>query len=115
MNAVYVDKQLETAKWMQKRQSQEQWAQVGHVLLFTIQDMEWFEWLAHKVGAEKLMRNYIAFVEKEPRNVHSMFNEYVLDHYPQAKDSTGLTHETVDRILKAVEAEIERRNALRPT
>lgn len=28
MNAVYVDKPLETAKWMQKRQSQEQWARV---------------------------------------------------------------------------------------
>ena len=89
-------------------------SRVGHVLLFTIRDMEFFELLAHKIGAEKLMRDYIAFVEKEPRNLHSMFHEYVLDHYPQATESTGLTLETTDRVLKAAQAEIERRKALRP-
>jgi len=89
-------------------------SRVGHVLLFTIRDMEYFEHLAHKIGAEKLMREYIAFVEKEPRNVHSMFHEYVLDLYPEAHESTGLTNETADRVLKAVQAEIERRKTLRP-
>ncbi len=86
---------------------------VGHALLFTIRDMEYFELLAHKIGAERLMRDYIAYVEAEPRNVHSMFHEYALTHFPQAKDSTGLTQEETGRILRAIDREMALRKANR--
>jgi len=86
-------------------------SRVGHVLLFTIRDIEFYELLAHRIGAEKLMRDYIAFVEVEPRNLHSMFHEYALNHFPVAKESTGLTHETTERVLKAMQSEIDQRKA----
>jgi hypothetical protein len=86
---------------------------VGHALLFTIRDMEYFELLAHQIGAEKLMRDYITHVEAEPRNVHSMFHEYALTKFPQAKGSTGLTHEETGRILKSIDREMELRRANR--
>lgn len=111
-HAVRLHLQFKMIEWFEANSVDH--SRVGHVLLFTIRDMEFFELLSHKIGAEKLMLSYIAFVEKDPRNLHSMFHQYAIDHYPQAEESSGLTLETVDRVLKAAQAEIERRKSLRP-
>lgn len=84
---------------------------VGHVLLFSIRDMEFFEALAHKIGSEKLMRDYIAFVEREPRNIHSMFHEYALTNLEEAKQLTGYTLGVTERVLKAMQSELDLRKA----
>ena len=33
-------------------------SRIGHVLLFTIRDMEYFELLANRLGAQKVMKDY---------------------------------------------------------
>lgn len=88
-------------------------ARVGHVLLFTTRDMEYFEMLAQRIGAEKVMREYANYVEANPRDPRSMFTEYAWNKYPEiAGDEGGYTRETVQRVLGDLESEMRRRKAV---
>jgi hypothetical protein len=87
-------------------------SQIGHVLLFSIRDMEYFEVLADRIGAENLMREYAAYVEANPYDVYSMFHEYALLRYPEATERRGCTFDTIDRVLRDVQTEMARRKSL---
>ena len=86
-------------------------SRVGHVLLFSIRDMEYFEKLAHRHGAEKVMLDYVQHVEQNPRDLHSTFHEYALNRYEEAHEGGGLTLDTTQRILESVQREMQQRKA----
>lgn len=88
-------------------------SRVGHVLLFSIRDIEYFETLAHRYGAEQLIKEYGTHVEQNPRDPSSMFHIFAGDKYPEASESQGLTLETTDRILESVKKELSLRKSRR--
>lgn len=106
-HAVRLHLQFKLVEWFQGNGIDH--SRVGHTLLFTIRDMEYFELLAHKIGAEKLMKDYVNYVEQNPRNLYSMFHEFALNKYTQDNESTGYIHDTVKRLLTAIKTEIEGR------
>jgi hypothetical protein len=76
--------------------------------------MELFEVLANRLGAERVMKDYVEFVDVHSNDVGSMFHAYALNHYAgvQGIDTTGITCETADRVLHEVKEEMERRKSL---
>jgi len=87
-------------------------SKIGHALLFSIRDMEYCEILADRIGTEKLMKDYAAYVEANPLDLHSMFSEYALRTYPEAKECTGYTFATIGRVIHEVQTEMARRKAM---
>jgi hypothetical protein len=57
------------------------------------------------------MKDYVAYVERNPRDPHSMFHEYVLNRYKEAHESNGFTLEAANRVLRSVQDELNQRKA----
>lgn len=108
--AVRLHLQIQMTDWFKANNIDH--SRVGHALLFTIRDIEFFEKLTSTLGAEKVMRDYVNYVEAHPRDPYSMFHEYALNRYKEAHTGGGYTLDTVDRVLTAVDKETERRKAL---
>ena len=89
-------------------------SRVGHVLLFSIRDLELFEVLANPIGAENLMKQYVTHVEQNPNDPHSMFHDYAFTRYQEAQNPLGVTYETIERVLSSVRNEMERRDKKTP-
>ncbi len=109
-HAVRVHLQQKLNDWLQEQNVDQ--SRIGHLLLFTIRDIEYFELLAQPIGAEKLMKDYVTFVDQNPINLHSMFTDFAKAKYPQANEQIGYTLATLDRVLKAVQVEGDRRRAI---
>jgi hypothetical protein len=84
---------------------------IGPLLLFTIRDVEYFEQLAHPVGAEKLMLKYAEHIERNPYDRNSMFHVYAMRKYDESQLKGGFVDRTVNQILSRIEAERQRRIA----
>lgn len=87
-------------------------SRVGHTLLFSLKDIEYFELLTENHSAESVMREYIHFVEQHPTEVQSLFHEFALARHPnESRSDLGYALQTTNRVLKELQAELTRRKA----
>jgi hypothetical protein len=105
-HAVRMHLQNKMVKWL--KNAGVDCTRIGPLLLFTTRDIEDFEALAHRLGAEKLMRDYAAHIDQNPYDRSSMFHSYAMLRYPDQPQG-GFVNENLTRILTSIEDEFKRR------
>ncbi len=88
-------------------------SRIGPLLLFSIRDIEYFEELVEAIGAEKLIKDYAAFIRQNDRNPDCVFHIYANKHIPEACRRKGATDASVDDVLRSVMVDIEQRRRSR--
>jgi hypothetical protein len=106
-HAIRAHLQRKMAQWLAKEGVDQ--SRIGPLLLFTTRDIEDFEELAHRLGAENVMRDYAAHVEQNPYDRNSMFHTYAMLRYPEEQVRSGFAEETLTRVLTTVQDEFNRR------
>lgn len=84
-------------------------SRIGPLLLFSIRDIEHFEVLVEKVGAEKLIREYAAAIERNDRDPDIVFHIYALSAYPESARREGIVEGTINKHLRRVIDDIEQK------
>jgi hypothetical protein len=82
---------------------------IGRLLIFTIRELELFEELAQTMGAENLMRDYVAYVENNPSSPYSAFNAFALGPCKHKLNNDGFIQKAEIAVLREIEQEIQRR------
>jgi hypothetical protein len=86
---------------------------IGPLLIFSAQDFETLESLVRKIPANRLLAEYAAFIQQNPKERLGNFRTFAFnkDYGDTAKFSESWVGQTQSRVLSEVLAELDRREA----